>query len=114
MPRSTLLGGVVFLLAISCAPAWSQQRITVPNAPLGESDENIQQQREMQQKLEKMRQKKRYEDMKRDSEKLLELATELKEYVDKTGENVLSLEVVRKAEQMEKLAHKVKQNMRGE
>jgi predicted Rossmann fold nucleotide-binding protein DprA/Smf involved in DNA uptake len=114
MPRSTLLGGFAFLLAISCAPAWAQQRITVPNPPLGETNESIQQQKEMQQKLEKMRQKKRYEDMKRDSQKLLELATELNQYVDKTGENVLSMEVVRKAEQMEKLARRVKENMRGD
>ncbi len=42
----------------------------------------------------KQLQKKRFEDMKRDSQKLLELATELKQYVDKSGENILSLEVV--------------------
>jgi hypothetical protein len=51
--------------------------------------------------------------MKRDSQKLLELATELKKYVDQAGENVLSLEVVRKADELEKLARRVKENMRG-
>jgi hypothetical protein len=59
-------------------------------------------------------QKKRFEDIQRDAARLLALATELKQYVDKSGENVLSLEVVRKAEEMEKLARQVKNNMRGQ
>jgi hypothetical protein len=42
---------------------------------------------------------------------LLELSKELKEYVDKTNENVLSLDVIKKADQIEKLAHSVKQKM---
>ena len=50
--------------------------------------------------------------LKRDTDKLLALATELKQYVDKTNENVLSLEVLRKAEQIEKLAHSVKEKMK--
>jgi hypothetical protein len=68
----------------------------------------------MQRAIQKERLKKRCEEMKRDSQRLLELATELKQYVDKSGENVLSLEVVRKAEEMEKLARQVKNNMRAE
>jgi hypothetical protein len=68
----------------------------------------------MQRKAQNQRQKKRFEDMKRDSQKLLELATELQQYVDKSGENILSLDVVRKAEEMEKLARQVKNNMRAE
>ena len=50
--------------------------------------------------------------LKRDTDKLLALATELKQYVDKTNENVLSLEVLKKAEQIEKLAHSVKEKMK--
>jgi hypothetical protein len=38
----------------------------------------------------------------------------LKEYVDKSNENVLSVEVVTKAEEIEKLAHSVKVKMRGD
>jgi hypothetical protein len=37
----------------------------------------------------------------------------LKEYVDKTNEHVLSLEVLKKAEEIEKLAHSVKTKMKG-
>lgn len=51
--------------------------------------------------------------LKRDTEKLLKLATELKEYVDKTNENVLSFDVVKKAEEIEKLAHSVKEKMKA-
>ena len=68
----------------------------------------------MQRRSQSQRDKKRFEEMKRDSQKLLELATELKKYVDNSGEHILSLDVVRKAEEMEKLARQVKNNMRGD
>ena len=55
----------------------------------------------------------RQADLKRDTEKLLKLATELKEYVDKTNEGMLSVDVVKKAEEIEKLAHSVKDKMKG-
>ena len=51
--------------------------------------------------------------LRRDTEKLLKLATELKDYVDKTNESVLSLDVVKKAEEIEKLAHSVKEKMKA-
>jgi hypothetical protein len=51
--------------------------------------------------------------LKVDTDKLLKLSVELKSYVDKSNENVLSLEVVKKAEEIEKLAKSVKDKMRG-
>ena len=51
--------------------------------------------------------------LKADTDKLLKLAVELKDYVDKSNENVLSLEVLKKAEEIEKLAHSVKDKMKG-
>ncbi len=51
--------------------------------------------------------------LKADTDKLVRLAEELKEYVDKTNENMLSVEVVKKAEEIEKLAHSVKDKMKG-
>jgi hypothetical protein len=51
--------------------------------------------------------------LKSDTDKLVKLAGELKSYVDKTNENVLSLEVLKKAEEIEKLAHSVKDKMKG-
>lgn len=56
--------------------------------------------------------KERQADIQRDTEKLLKLATELKEYVGKTDENILSLDVIKKAEEIEKLAHNVKEKMK--
>jgi hypothetical protein len=42
---------------------------------------------------------------------LLKLATDLKAEVDKTTKDTLSLNVIRKADQIEKLAHNVKEQM---
>jgi hypothetical protein len=47
-----------------------------------------------------------------DSAKLLKLATELKTEVDKTTKDTLSLTVIRKADEIEKLAHGVKEKMK--
>ena len=65
--------------------------------------------KEMQRKANEQRQA----DLKRDTERLLKLSTELKNYVDKTNANVLSMDVIKKAEEIEKLAHSVKMKMRG-
>ncbi len=51
--------------------------------------------------------------LKADTDKLLKLAEELKDSVDKSNENVLSVDVLKKAEEIEKLAHSVKDKMKG-
>lgn len=56
--------------------------------------------------------KKRQQDIRDETIKLYQLATELKAAVDKTDENMLSLDVVRKADEVEKLAKKVKEKMK--
>ena len=55
----------------------------------------------------------RQAELKRDTEKLLKLATELKESVDKSSEGTLSLDVIKKAEEIEKLARSVKDKMKS-
>jgi hypothetical protein len=53
-------------------------------------------------------------DIKKKVEKLYQLATELKAEVDKTDSSkVLSLNLVRKAEEIEKLAHDIKNRSKG-
>jgi hypothetical protein len=47
-----------------------------------------------------------------DSARLLKLATELKSEVDKTTKDTLSLGVIRKADEIERLAHNVKEKMK--
>jgi hypothetical protein len=69
----------------------------------------IQQRKEMIKKVNLQRQ----QEIKKDTEKLLQLATELKQSVDKSNENTLSLDVIKKAEQIEKLAKVVKDKMKG-
>ncbi len=56
--------------------------------------------------------KERHERLKSDTDKLLVLATELKQYVDRTNENTLSLDVLKKAEEIEKLARSVREKMK--
>jgi hypothetical protein len=51
--------------------------------------------------------------IKHDTDRLLKLSVELKQSVDKSDENVLSLDVIKKAEEIEKLARSVKEKMKG-
>ncbi|MCU1299987.1 MAG: hypothetical protein JWQ87_271 [Candidatus Sulfotelmatobacter sp.] len=51
--------------------------------------------------------------LKNDTDRLLRLSQELKDYVDKSNENMLSLDVLKKAEEIEKLARSVKDKMKG-
>lgn len=82
--------------------AGQQQR--TPDNPF-----SLQQKRDLVKKQNELRE----QEIKKDTDKLLELATELKQYVDKTNENIISLDVIRKAEQIEKLAKSVKDKMKG-
>jgi hypothetical protein len=74
-----------------------------------ESPWTLQQKRDIAKKQNELRQ----QEIKKDTDQLLELATELKQYVDKTNENIISLDVIKKAEQIEKLAKSVKDKMKG-
>ncbi len=56
----------------------------------------------------------RYVAMQRDTDKLFELAGQLKKEVDAAGEQRLSLAAVKKADEIEKLAKSVKQKMKGD
>jgi len=84
------------------------QRGDIPSFP-AEDEAHIR----MQHDMEKKAAKERVVALKNDTEKLLKLSTELKAYVDKSDENVLSLDVIKKAEEIEKLAKSVKDKMRG-
>jgi len=54
----------------------------------------------------------RQAEIKRDSEKMLQLSQELNDYLQKSNQNVMSLDAIKKAEQIEKLAHSVKSKMK--
>jgi hypothetical protein len=65
--------------------------------------------RSMSQKQQKWRNEERQQRLVADTNKLLTLATQLHEDVTKTDKNILSVDVVRRADEIEKLAHGVKE-----
>ncbi len=67
----------------------------------------------MQEQAAKSRNSERQKRLVADTDKLLSLAKELKQDVDKTDKNTLSLDVIKKADDIEKLAHSVKERMKG-
>lgn len=109
---------MIFALCGSCAHAQDVSPAQVPDSSVSGAQKQrdtedqwiIQQRREMLKKQNAQRQ----EDIKKDTDQLFELATELKQYVDKTNENIISLDVIKKAEQIEKLAKSVKDKMKGQ
>ena len=111
---------VVFLLAFALVsenmpasqqlPSAQQQ---LPRRGIGEPAPEPEVER-MHKEQEKRQNKARQQALKKDTDDLLKMATELKQYVDKTNENVLSLDVLRKAEAIEKLAKSVKDKMKAQ
>ncbi len=111
------VGLMIFALYGGRAQAQDVAPAQVPDTSVGggqrrpetEDQWTIEKRREMVKKQNAQRQ----EDIKKDTDQLLDLATELKQYVDKTNENIISLDVIKKAEQIEKLAKSVKDKMKG-
>jgi hypothetical protein len=63
--------------------------------------------------IEKARNAQRLKQLAQDTDKLLALATQLKEEVDKSNGSTLSVDAVKKAAEIEKLAKSVKNKMRS-
>lgn len=55
----------------------------------------------------------RQSQLRRDTEKLVALTAELKEHVDKSGVNILSMDVIKKAQEIQKLAKSVQDKMKN-
>lgn len=91
-------------------PTPSTQLPTVFGQP-GEPSDPMERQR--QERMEKARNVDRQKHLVQDTDKLLALAKELKEEVDKSDKNTLSVDVVKKAGEIEKLAKSVKDRMRS-
>lgn len=87
-------------------PGPEASRLSDANAPM---EMNDQQNKKANVDAANLERKKQIAD---DSAKLLKLATDLKAEVDKTSKDTLSLGVIRKAEEIEKLAHSVKEKMK--
>jgi hypothetical protein len=115
-----LLAGALMIVALSATS--TQAQVVDPSQTPDASVPAGQRQRapddswteEKKRELVKKQNEHRQQDIKQDTDKLLELATELKHYVDKSNENIISLDVIKKAEQIEKLAKSVKDKMKGQ
>ena len=116
--KSSMLAAVALLLVLSGVAAYGQVMGPPPDAstPPGQQRKEPDDPWTMQKKLDmaKKQNEMRQQELKRDTDKLLELATELKQYVDKTNENILSMDVIKKSEQIEKLAHAIREKMKGQ
>ncbi len=101
---------LVLLSAYAAAPRAQNQNNDDPQFSPNRAKDDIElrQEREREKRLNK----ERHQRIQKDTDKLLLLATQLKQYVDKTNENVMSVDVIRKAEEIEKLAHAVQSKMK--
>jgi sulfite reductase beta subunit-like hemoprotein len=114
-----ILAGVMLLAASSVGMTRAQgstnmnDQIVVPpsNGPRGVQGQTTMVARQ-QQKLAETATTERQKQLSDEAAKLLQLATELKAAVDKSNKNEMSLEVIRKADDVEKLAHDLKLKMR--
>lgn len=108
--QARIFAFVLFLLL----PALAQSPGSLPQAPnsppLTDADEA---RSRIESDMAKKAAKERVAALKNDTDKLLKLSIELKTYVDKSDENVLSLDVIKKADAIEKLARSVKDKMKG-
>ena len=123
IPRGLILPlHMALLLALSSAPALHAQspRPTAPQplehlpqttTPQEGSEDKARRQFERDQQ--KKANEERFQKVKDDTEKLVQLSNELKEYVGKANEHTLSLDVIKKAEEIEKLAKSVKDRMKS-
>lgn len=82
-------------------------------SPIGERQDQDEEVLRAQKENARRANEQRQLELKRDTDKLMQLTNELKQYVDQTNENILSLEVIRKADEIERLAKNVKIKMRG-
>jgi hypothetical protein len=90
----------------------SQPTIVLPTDP-SISASTDEAQRGAMKEMQKRANLERQAALKKDADRLLQLAEELKSSVDKSNASILSLDVMKKAEQIEKLAHSVKDKMKG-
>lgn len=95
------------------AQAPDQNPVQVPDPQFGRERQKDPTEEKMERDREKALNKQRQVNLQKDTDHLLQLATELKQYVDKTNEHTMSLDVIKKADEIEKLAKSVKDKMKG-
>jgi hypothetical protein len=101
------------VLSQNPAQSPAQNPRTIPNLGSAGDEHEDEVRAKIEKDMAKKANRERQVQLQRDTESLLKLATELKQYVDKSNEHTLSLDVVKKAEEIEKLAHSVKEKMKA-
>lgn len=117
IPRWTaivlMLGNMVTVGAQQTPPAPRLPPMPGASSPAGSPvDENDAEARRMAMQQSARRNDLRQQQIVSDTAKLLTLAQQLKDAVDKSNKDMLSIAVVKKAEEIEKLAKSVKEKMR--
>jgi hypothetical protein len=109
-----LLAPVFSLPSFSENPAQSPAQLPHLGANANDQDDHAEEQRaKIEKDMAKKANRERQAQLQRDTDNLVKLANQLKQYVDKSNENTLSLDVLKKAEEIEKLAHSVKEKMKA-
>lgn len=114
---------LILSLTLFAIPANSQTKTAIANAlqaqklaaaretmndrPAGDPQQRLQQEQIARVIAERRSQ------LRLDTEKLVALTVELKQHVDKTGVNILSMDVIKKAQEIQKLAKSVQDKMRN-
>jgi len=107
-----LSSAVLFFVLIAPAVVKAQMGPNNPGPEPTQTPVESEEMRKFKKEAAKKANKERQADIQHDTEKLLKLATELKDYVGKTDEHILSLDVIKKADEIEKLAREVKEKMK--
>lgn len=109
--KSAMLLPLIFFL-VSAGPLSAQSRTSpgMSQSP-GLQPVPVKNGDEVQRKQAQAANLQRQADIKKDTEKMLQLISELNAYVQKDNQNILSVDAIKKAEQIEKLAHSVKSKM---
>lgn len=113
--RNYLIACLLSCLLFITAPAQTQDPFPAgsQDPQFGHPKPRDPMEEKMEHDREKALNKQRQANLQKDTDRLLKLATELKESVDKSNEHTLSLDVIKKADEIEKLAKSVKEKMKG-
>jgi hypothetical protein len=117
--RSIRIASTLSIFFFIAFPGVARAQTARPGTPTGRADpvaatsDADEGQRRLAHEMAKKANLERQAQLKTDTDRLFKLSQELKEYVDKSNENVLSVNVLRKAEEIEKLARSVKDKMKG-
>jgi len=110
--------GVPLIISATAAPSHPEATTQAADTETSQAVTNAQSDQESSQSPLSGKQKRdllkaNFEKMKRDAGELADLAKALQEELNKSNENVLSLNIVDKADKIEKLARKIKGTARG-